>query len=372
MDFQYSIVLTSFFLTLLYSLIRIYRRNVYSYWERHKIPFAEPTFPFGHLNMWRRRDEHLDKILEPLYHQYKSDSPVVGLYFFLEPMLLITDLDLVQNILIGDFQYFQRRSNIFDKKSDPLSANLFNIDYEDWKPLRSKFNRELTVKKLKLMFPTILSVADEFTERLVESVQMNDTNEMDISDWMTRYAMDVMDASVLGFNRRTLTNPDEKLLSIGKKVFDRPRNTPYRSAVITQFEFFTKIFGFRIHHRDVSDYFIQTVKNTVAARENNNVLHNDLMDTLVKLKNSGNSSVQLTVEEISAHAYVFFLAGFQGSSSVLMYCLHELSMEENKHIQLKARKEIAAILERHCGNLSYKSINEMTYIEQIILGTGLN
>lgn len=48
----------------------------------------------------------------------------------------------------------------------------------------------------------------------------------------------------------------------------------------------------------------------------------------------------------------------------MTYCLYELSL--NQEIQDKARKSIREVLARHDGKITYESLNEMTYLEQII------
>lgn len=65
------------------------------------------------------------------------------------------------------------------------------------------------------------------------------------------------------------------------------------------------------------------------------------------------------------------LAGFETSSTVLVYCLYELATDNQKHIQNAARAEIQTVLKKNNGNLCYESLSEMTYISQIINGMQL-
>lgn len=362
------VIIQLILISLLYLLYRLFNRWIYSYWERHEIPSVRPTFPFGNLASFHSK-EHLAERLAVFYSQYKKEGPIIGLYFMFEPAILVTDLDLVQKILIKDFQHFQRRTNIFHKPSDPLAANMFTVDYETWKPLRSKISSAFSIKRLRLMLPIMSHVADELVMEMTKFIQFNSETEVDISDWMTKYTMDVVDTCILGFNRRTLFNPNEKLLTIGKRVFDRPKMTPHRNALLKQFERVIKVFGFRSHYKDVTDYFIQVVKDTVSDRENNNTHRNDIMNILIGLTNSRSNIPSLTMEEVAAHAYNFFLAGFHSTSATLMYCLHELSMKNRKHIQDNARLEIRKVLEAHDGLLTEESLNQMAYIQQIILET---
>lgn len=129
-----------------------------------------------------------------------------------------------------------------------------------------------------------------------------------------------------------------------------------------------KVLGVRVHHRDVTEFFMSIVDETVTYRENNNVQRNDFMSLLIDLKNSKDVANRLNMNEIAAQAFVFFLAGFETSSTTLTYCLYELALEKHKHIQDEARQEIFSILEKYDGELTYEAINEMAYIDQIING----
>lgn len=86
------------------------------------------------------------------------------------------------------------------------------------------------------------------------------------------------------------------------------------------------------------EFFLRIVYETVEYRETNHITRNDFMDILIKLKNYKNSADGLTLNEIAAQAFLFFLAGFETSFTSLIFCLYELS--KNIDIQCKARKVV--------------------------------
>ncbi len=65
-------------------------------------------------------------------------------------------------------------------------------------------------------------------------------------------------------------------------------------------------------------------------------------------------------------AFLFFLAGFETSSTVMTFAMYELAL--NKEIQNKARDEIKNVLEKHQGIFSYEAMMDMEYITQILNG----
>ena len=74
----------------------------------------------------------------------------------------------------------------------------------------------------------------------------------------------------------------------------------------------------------------------------------------------------MTLEEITGHMFAFFEAGYDTTALTTGYCLYELSVQQG--IQEKLRDEIDSVLDRHNGKLSYESIHQMSYLEQVING----
>lgn len=291
---------------------------------------------------------------------------MLGLYFYLQPVLLVTDLDLIRNILIKDFQHFQNRGLFYNQQTDPLSANLFRIEYEKWKPLRTKLMPTFSTAKLKIIFPTILAIANELVECLNTAIKTD--SEIEIYEWMGRYTIDTIGTCAFGIDCNSLSDPNTVFHEKSKKEFEQPKYGYTEAILMNTYVNVAKLLGIRLHHKDVTDFFINCVKETISYREENNVQRKDFMSLLIELKNSKNDQEKLTFNEIAAQAFVFFLGGFETAATTLTYCLYELALEHNRDIQNKARNEILSILENYDGNLSFEALNDMTYIEQIING----
>lgn len=348
--------------------IYVFFKRKYSYWQRRNIPCVAPTFPFGSMKLFAQQD-HLAVQLANIYHQHKDKASSIGLYFFFSPVLLVNDTELIRSILIKDFQYFQDRGTYYNEKHDPLSAHLFNVEYDRWKPLRSKLTPTFTSGKMKFMFATVVSVADEFVS-CIEAMAKTDA-EMEMSDLLGRFTTDVIGTCAFGIECNSLKDPDAKFRYMGKKIFDKPRITRTQRLIITLYKDLARAIGICNTHQDVADFFLGIVAETVAYRETHGVRRNDFMDLLIELKNRPAEEGELgglTLNEIAAQAFVFFLAGFETSSTTLSFVLYELSLPQNKRVQEKARREVQEVMQRHNNNLTYEVLAEMPYIEQIING----
>lgn len=74
----------------------------------------------------------------------------------------------------------------------------------------------------------------------------------------------------------------------------------------------------------------------------------------------------MTLNEIAAEAWLFYIAGFETSSSTMSFCLYELA--KNMDIQRKVQEEIDEVTARHNGDISYNSIHEMKYLQMCMDG----
>ena len=72
------------------------------------------------------------------------------------------------------------------------------------------------------------------------------------------------------------------------------------------------------------------------------------------------------MDVIAAQAFVFFLAGFETSSTTMTFCLYELAC--NPDIQTRLREEIDAVLSKYDGKITYEAINEIDYLDKVING----
>ncbi|KAG5863356.1 hypothetical protein JTB14_030298 [Gonioctena quinquepunctata] len=70
------------------------------------------------------------------------------------------------------------------------------------------------------------------------------------------------------------------------------------------------------------------------------------------------------MNEIVAQCFVFFVAGFETSSTTMTFALYELATHSD--IQEKVREEIKTVLEKHNDQITYDTLNELNYLGQVI------
>lgn len=76
----------------------------------------------------------------------------------------------------------------------------------------------------------------------------------------------------------------------------------------------------------------------------------------------------LTVDEAAAQAFIFFLAGFETTSTTTSFALFEMAF--NSPIQQKARNEAIKVLAKYDGQLTYDGLMELKYMDMVVNGIG--
>nr|QZM07475.1 cytochrome P450 monooxygenase CYP6SY1 [Lasioderma serricorne] len=337
-----------------------YFQWTYNYWERKKVPFLKPSIPFGNTgnplnnNTTRRQD-----LVVEWYRQFKAAGHKYGgVYVLHRPVLIATHPDLIRNIFNKDFRYFTDRGLFYDEKTSPLSANLFNLDGLEWKHMRAKLSPTFTSGKMKMMYETMLACS----EPLVESIGGEVGSAVDIKEFLGRFTTDVIGRCAFGIDCNSFKNPNSEFRKQGKAIFAIPNFMYIIKAIIrSNFPNIARILRLQILNPGQQKFFIDMVTDTINHRKRNNLELNDFMQLLIKLMEGEEG---LSFSQVAAQVFVFFLAGFETSSSTMTFALYELA--KNKDLQQKARMDVTKVLEQHDGKLTYDSLGEMKYLHQIV------
>ncbi|XP_058449383.1 uncharacterized protein LOC131429332 [Malaya genurostris] len=341
----------------------------YGYYRLRKLLtfWADRNVPHNPVNFKRNLDPtiHMGRKLQQYYHQFKGQYPFAGHYFFIKPVALAIDLELLKCIFVKDFQYFHDRGTYYNEKDDPLSAHLFNLQGTKWRNLRMKISPTFTSGKMKMMYPAMIKAGKQFSDYMQEKVLVE--SEFELKDLLARFTTDVIGICAFGIECNSMKDPNAQFRQMGRRHFEDPRSR-LKDIMCMVAPGLSRFLGLKQIIPELSDFFMNVVRETVDYRVKNNVNRNDFMDMLIAMMKSESSDLgPLTFNEIAAQAFVFFVAGFETSSTTMTWALYELSI--NPDIQKKGRQCVQEILSKYNGELTYEAIMEMSYIDQIIQET---
>ncbi|XP_015840000.1 probable cytochrome P450 6a14 isoform X2 [Tribolium castaneum] len=314
-----------------------YFKWTYKYWERRNLQYLEPKIPYGNGTGPFKRTENAGFRFKRQYEELKSRGwKHGGLYSILNPIYLVADLDYIKNIMTKDFHYFTDRGIYYNEKNDPLSAHLFALGGPKWRHLRTKLSPTFTSGKMKQMFQTLVDCVPQLLQQIDKNVPV------DIKEVLGCFTTDIIGSCAFGLECKTFEDENSPFREYGRKFFQ------VSNLKIAKFLF--------------SDFFISVVEDTVKYREKHNLVRKDFMQLLIDLKNTEKEQM-LTIEELAAQCFVFFIAGFETSSTTMTFALFELAKRPD--LQQQVRDEIETVLAKH-GNITYDAIQDLKFMDQVI------
>ncbi|CRL05227.1 CLUMA_CG018145, isoform A [Clunio marinus] len=333
-------------------------KKCFNFWSDLGVPQFETSFPSGNAK-GIAKDRHISDFLVEYYEKTKAiNARFSGIYLYIRPIMMIADLDLIKTILVKDFNVFPNRGFYHNEKDDPISAHLFNLEDDPWRLLRQKLTPTFTSGKLKMMFGTISEVADKLL--LVIDKQIENTGQLEVKDTLARFTTDVIGTTAFGIDCNSLEEKDSKFYEMGMRIFT-PTSSFFSRIMRSNFKKLSQKFHFKLLSEDLANFYMGITKQTIDYREKNPQLNRqDFMNILVELK----KEKVVTIEQIAAQSFIFFLAGFETSSSTMTYCMYELSI--NEEIQEKARQSVLEAIKKHGNELTYDAVADMDYLEQCV------
>lgn len=353
-----------FIITVVTAVIIYYKRR-FQYWKKQNIPTGTATIPFGSLKNPIFEPEGVGQAYERLYKEYKLKGlKHVGLFTFAKPVYMPLDVNIIKRILLNDFDHFVDRGMYYNEKHDPLSAHLFFLEGAKWKNLRAKLTPTFSPGKLKTMFPLVIEHVLQLKEAMNEASLSGEA--IDIKTMLGNYSADIVASSAFGLDCNSFKNPNSEFRRKVQRYFSYTKIDAAKLIIFLNNPDLGRLFNYKLTQQEVSDFFMKTIAETVNYRERTKITRDDFMQTLIDLKNNADADVKLTFEELAAQAFAFFAAAIETSSSTFSFCMHELAMNED--IQAKVRGEVSSVLKNYEGELTYESLSEMKYLQQVIDG----
>ncbi|XP_031617239.1 probable cytochrome P450 6d5 [Contarinia nasturtii] len=359
-----------------FALVYFLVKRTYSYWERNGFKtLAGSNLIFGHFQGIIFRKEFVGSLVKRLYDS--TSEPFIGIYSILRPILLIRDPELIRMILIKDFEHFTDRGVYCNEEKDPLSGHLFALPGKKWKNLRTKLTPAFTSGKMKAMFSTLLNCGSELENHLNNLVDNGKVlNAREISSCFTTNVT----ASVgFGLEIDAIKNPDNEFRVCGREIFSSNLINVIRQLLFFNSPNIMQTIGMKTAQPSVEKFIRSVATQNVEYREKHNVSRKDIFQLLIQLRNTGSvnesddkwdvvkaneNQKKFTLDEISAQTFLFFIAGFETSSTTLSFCLYELA--KNLEIQCRVHDEIDVAVQKHVGQLTYETLAELKYLDTCI------
>ncbi|RDB27404.1 hypothetical protein Hypma_004362 [Hypsizygus marmoreus] len=335
------------------------------------------------------------------FHQGLVDrfGGMVRVYgFFGDEQLYISDPRALQSIVVKDQDSFEETPVFIETNKAIFGPGLVATIGEHHKKQRKIVNPVFSVAQLRQLTPIIYDVADKLAGVLErEAVQRQTTSGdsiLDMSEWMSRVALEMVGQTILGYSFDPL---------------DSPHNNPYTSAIkeliptifslslVRQFAPFLSTLGPPAFRRKLVDWIPNRAVQKV--KEMSDVMHEtaqdilrkkrsaltqetdtseftrakDIISILLRANEKAIASEKLTEAELTGQMTVLIFGAQDTTSSALSRILYMLSMHPK--VQADVRDELRTTLRAKraegdlSGRMTYDDIMALPLLDAVIKET---
>ncbi|KAF2886389.1 hypothetical protein ILUMI_19784 [Ignelater luminosus] len=363
-----------------------------NYWKSRGIP--QPNF----LKLWTENARTIFQlasqadIVKSVYDSNQGKRYAGG-YQFLRLSLILKDPDLIKQITVKDFDHFLDHSQLISEEIEPLfGKNLFALQGDTWKDMRATLSPSFTSSKMRAMFGLMIECAEQFVHYFQNG---NTETVVEFKDAFTRFANDVIASTAFGITCDSLKDRENEFYIMGKEATNFGgfwKN--FKFLFIFTCPSLSKLFGITMLDTSVGEFFRRLVKTNIESREKNGIVRPDMIHLLMearkgRLKHEQSEGVidtgfavieesnvgkeekrqkkQLSDDDVTAQALIFFFAGFDTVSTLMCFAVYELAV--NPDVQQNLREEIDETLKNCNGSLTYEALLKMKYMDMVISET---
>ncbi|XP_012280030.1 probable cytochrome P450 6a13 [Orussus abietinus] len=367
-------------ISLLSLLIYVYFTRTFDFWSSRSVSCRKPTVFFGNYASVLLFRKSISECIQEMYSWFPEER-FFGVYKVRSPVLVLRDPELVKAVCSKDFFVFSNRGIPVNNSQDPLAGHLFNLEGKRWKGLRSKLTPAFSSGKIKRMFYLLAECSEEF-QGLIRS----SSGSVEVRDLAAKFTIDVIGSCAFGIQIGALANEDSEFRRMARKLSSPGYKATLWRTLRTALPGLYKLLGVQVIDPEVTRFFKDVVSQMIHQRTNTEVKRHDFMDLLIELKNKGSlegdatngaalndedaqaaKEIELDENAMAAQAFVFFTAGYETSSTTISFCLYELALDAE--VQDRTRQDILSALEKTEGKLTYDAVQEMKYLDMVVLET---
>ncbi|KAF6209823.1 hypothetical protein GE061_015574 [Apolygus lucorum] len=352
-----------------------------NYWAKKGVVHRTPVLFYGNVKERLTFKTPFHVFYRKFYEEFKGHK-YVGIYEGRIPTLMVRDPDIIRNILAKDFDHFVDRSATRFNHSQYTKYMLTSISGNHWKQIRAALTPTFTSGKMKAMFSTVEDCALKLINHLKAKIETTGDQALggiDTKDLYGKVALDVIASSAFGvqcnsFDENGNTEFIQKIADFNK-LSTATRYILLSLLLLDLPTWLTKRITLSFFNTDTVNYLAKAYKDTAKYRKDNNLRRNDFLQLLLDAQKgllesdpaAGDEGKALITEDVAiAQSVLFFIAGYETSSSLLSLASYSLSLE--KEVQNELRKEIQNVLGED-QNITYEKINEMPYLDMVLSET---
>lgn len=320
---------------------------------------------------------------------------IIGLWDATKPTYMLKDPDLVKLIAVKEFDHFQDRRSVITEQMDELFGNsLLVLKGQKWRDMRSTLSPAFTGSKMRLMCELVVEICEQMVEFVKDDAKARGPQTYEMKDLFSRLTNDVIATCAFGVKVDSLKDSKNEFYESAQELSNF--GTAKKSFKILFFRtvpWLMQLLKIKVNEERETTFLRTLITESMKIREEKHIVRPDMINLLMEarkghLAHSNQSNLDkddsagfATVEEsnvgmrsvkrewsdneILAQCFLFLLAGFETTSSVLSFTAYEIAV--NPEVQNKLYEEIKEISEQLQGKkLSYDVLQKMKYMDMVV------
>ena len=339
--------------------IRTYYSRAYRFWRRQGVDGPPPVIPFGNSedNM-KGRTHELD-----MQHVARYGR-VFGLYQGTTAVLVVTDPEILKDVLVRDFHVFADRATKFYHRIE--RQHLMSSNGKCWRDMRNIMTPTFTSGKMKVMHQLIMSAVSnllQHVQRKLVSGSADFNNKQLYSD----LTLGVIASCAFG----TDTNPHQTegeniVIVMAKKFFNLNK---YKHLIATTMpQSVLRLMQYTPTSREALDFLVNLSREILNQRKigGDEVKRVDLLQLMLETERNQDdgTTFRLTDDQIISNIILILLAGYDTTSTLISMATYSLAL--NPDVQERLRNEIESAVKADAGELRYETIMHLKYLDAVV------
>lgn len=292
------------------------------------------------------------------------------------PVYLLRDPELFKQIAIKDFDSFEDHKFVLDPEADSLIGNtVFMMCGQKWRDMRTTLSPAFTGCKMRLMFELVRECAVASTEYFNNETMQTREHVVEIKEFYARYTNDVIASCAFGLKINSLDDRHNTFFETGSRLQNLGSPKSFLNIVCQRvLPWIMRPLGIEFISAEVRRVFSSLVLQNMAERQQLGISRPDLIDILMKVRRDQSTAVDATANgvkrqwrdiELISQCFVFFLAGFDTSTWLLVSTTYELAL--NADIQDKLMDEVDRMTKTLNGReITYEDMKTMKYLDMVV------
>nr|XP_012145775.1 PREDICTED: cytochrome P450 9e2-like isoform X1 [Megachile rotundata]XP_012145776.1 PREDICTED: cytochrome P450 9e2-like isoform X1 [Megachile rotundata]XP_012145777.1 PREDICTED: cytochrome P450 9e2-like isoform X1 [Megachile rotundata] len=349
-------------ISLLALVLAYYYLTDYDHFKKRGIPYFKSLPLLGSLWKFVLTRKTFGDMLQELYTLQPS-AKYIGFFDFLTPVVLIRDPELIKSITVKNFEHFAEHRKFQDgDKNFLFSKNLFVLSGERWREVRAMLSPAFTSSKMKSMFVLMKECSRRYDQHLLSLASHG--KAIDLKDVFTRYTNDVIATCAFGFNVDSMADRENTFYMYGRDATNPTTKQFLSFFLIRSFPKLCELLNIRIMRKEIGEFFRDLVDSTIRTRDEKGIVRPDMIQLMMETRGKLGPGKELTIEDMVAQAFLFFLAGFDNTATMISFTAYEIAA--NPDIQKTLQDEIDQVLKDCNGDVTYEALNNMKYLDAIL------